>query len=53
MYFEGLFSNNNKNNKDTGGMFNWTLFDNSKVIMFDNLKVSFLRKKILPIQPNT
>jgi hypothetical protein len=27
-------------------------FDNSKLIMFDNWKVSFFRKKIVSIQPN-
>ncbi len=32
--------------KATVGMFNWSYFDNSKLIMFDNWKVSFLRKKI-------
>jgi hypothetical protein len=28
------------------GMFDSILFDNSKLIMFDNLKVSFLKKKV-------
>jgi len=30
----------------TGGMLDWTLFDNSKLIMFDDWKVSFLKKKL-------
>ena len=36
-----------------GVTFDWTFFDNSKLIMFDACKVSFLRKKIVSIQPNT
>jgi hypothetical protein len=28
-------------------MFDWSYFDNSKLIMFDDWKVSFLRKKSL------
>ncbi len=28
----------------TCGMFDWSYFDNSKVVMFDYWKVSFLRK---------
>ena len=31
---------------DTGGMFNRSYFDNSKVIMFDEWKELFLRKKL-------
>jgi hypothetical protein len=38
---------------DTGGMFDSILFDNSKLIMFNDWKVSFLRKKYLSIEPNT
>ncbi len=37
----------------TVGMFDWSYFDNSKVIMFDDWKVSFLRKKIVSIHPNS
>ena len=29
------------------GMFDWSYFDNSKLIMFDDWKVLFLRKKSL------
>jgi hypothetical protein len=39
--------------KATVGMFDWSYFDNSKVIMFDNWKVLFLRKKFVSIQPNS
>jgi hypothetical protein len=34
-------------------MFDSTLFNNSKLIMFSDLKVSFLRKKFISIEPNT
>jgi hypothetical protein len=36
---------------DTGGMYDWSYFDNSN--MFDDWKVSFLRKNLVSIQPNT
>ncbi len=32
--------------KDTGGMFDWSYYDNSKVIMFDDWNVLFLKKNI-------
>jgi hypothetical protein len=38
---------------DTGRMFDWSYSNNSKVIMFDDWKVSFLRKIFVSIQPNT
>jgi hypothetical protein len=31
--------------KGNVGMFDWSYFDNSKLIMFNDWKVSFLRKK--------
>jgi hypothetical protein len=39
--------------RGAGVTFDWTFFDNSKLIMFDDWKVSFLRKKIVSFQPNT
>ncbi len=55
--YDGLMKNSNLFNncfgKSIGKLFQWSYFDNSKVMMFDNWKVSILRKKIVSIQPNT
>ncbi len=34
-----------RNGKATVGMLDWSYFDNSKVIIIDDWKVSFLREK--------
>jgi hypothetical protein len=39
--------------ESTVGMFDWSYFDNLKLIMFDVWKVLFLRKKFVSIQPNS
>ncbi len=39
--------------KETGGMFYLSYFDNSKVIMFDDGTVSYLRIFFVIIWPNT
>jgi hypothetical protein len=36
--------------KDTGGMFDWSYFDNSKVKMFDGRNVSYLKKNIFIVE---
>jgi hypothetical protein len=35
---------------DTGGMFDWSYFDNSKVIIFDDWNVLFLKKNIFIVE---
>jgi hypothetical protein len=35
---------------DTGGMFDWSYFDNSEVIMSDNWNVLFFKKNIFIVE---
>jgi hypothetical protein len=38
---------------DTGGMFDWSYFNNSKVIMLDHWNVSFLKKNIFIVETDS